>query len=350
MPTDAPLSRRRLLGAAALAAGALGLAGRAAFAAPEKTAMPHGHDLIDVHHHILPPGAPPPLQALFAGWTPERDLAQMDGAGVSTAIVLAGLVVGPDPEQNRRLARAWNTYGASLGRDHPGRFGLFAALPMRDVEGSLAEIDFAYDQLHADGVGLATNYGELWLGDPSFQPIWDKLNARRAVIFVHPTDAPCCAPAKMTYTRPNIDGSWIEWPMNTARTIFSLMTSGTLRRYPDIRFVFSHGGGVMPLLVERVAGLAAWPHVGPQGLETYFPEGIETEFAKLHFECAQACSRTNMGALRSLVPDTQILFGSDSPIFPLSYGSSQFAKLDLPPATAHAIGRGNAGRLLPRWA
>ena len=146
------------------------------------------------------------------------------------------------------------------------------------------------------------------------------------------------------------DGSWIEWPMNTARAIFSLMTSGTLRRYPDIRFIFSHGGGVMPLLVERVAGLAAWPHVGPQGLNTYFPDGIEAEFAKLHFECAQACSRTNMGALRSLVPDTQILFGSDSPIFPLSYGSSQFVKLDLPPATMHAIGRGNAGRLMPRWA
>ena len=106
----------------------------------------------------------------------------------------------------------------------------------------------------------------------------------------------------------------------------------------------------MPLLVERVAGLAAWPHVGPRGLKTYFPDGVEAEFAKLHFECAQACSHTNMGALRSLVPDTQILFGSDSPIFPLSYGSSQFAKLDLPSATAHAIGRGNAGRLMPRWA
>ena len=308
------------------------------------------HGLIDVHHHILPPGAPPPMRALFAGWTPQSDLAAMDAAGVSTAIVLPGLMVGPNPDQNRKLSRAWNEYGAGLGRDHPGRFGLFAALPMKDVEGSLAEIDYAYDQLHVDGCSVATNYGDLWLGDAAFQPIWDKLNSRRAVVFVHPADAPCCAPAKMTYTRPDIDGSWIEWPMNTARTIFSLTASGTTRRYPDIRFIFSHGGGVMPLLVERVAGLAAWPRVGPQTLGTYFPDGIEAEFAKLHFECAQACSHTNMGALRSLVPDTQILFGSDSPIFPQSYGSSQFAKLDLPPVVAHAIGRGNAGALMPRWA
>ena len=106
----------------------------------------------------------------------------------------------------------------------------------------------------------------------------------------------------------------------------------------------------MPLLVERVAGLAAWPHVGAQTLSRFFPDGVQAEFARLRFECAQACLHTNMAALRSLVPDTHILFGSDYPIFPLSYGTEQFAKLDLSPATSRAIGRGNAQTLLPRWA
>ena len=348
MPTDPTLSRRNLL-AAGTAAGAGALA-ETAFADPAGRRRPHRHGLIDVHHHVLPPGAPPPLQKLFAGWTPERDVADMDAAGVATAVVLPGLLIGPNPAQNRLAARGWNEYARKLGQDRPGRYGLFASVPMADVDGALAEIAYAYDQLQADGVGIATNYGEAWLGDDRFQPIYEELNRRRAVVFVHPTDAPCCAPARMSYTREGMDGSWIEWPMNTARTIFSLMSSGTLRRHRDIRFVFSHGGGVMPLLVERVAGLSAWPRVGPEGLARYFPDGIEAEFAKLYFECAQACSRTNMAALRSLTPDSQILFGSDYPIFPVSYGAGEFAKLDLTAQTRQAIARGNALALMPRLA
>ena len=221
---------------------------------------------------------------------------------------------------------------------------------MADPEGAAAEIDHALDQLHADGFGVSTNYGEAWLGDAKFQPIWERLDARRAVVFVHPTDAPCCAPGKMSYSVEGMDGSWIEWPMNTARTIFSLLASGTTRRYPDIRFIFSHGGGVMPLLAPRIAGLANWPRVGPERLHELFPQGVQAELAHLHFECAQACAPTNMAALRSLVPDSQILFGSDWPIFPLAYGAGRFRALDLPPATARAIGRGNALALMPRWA
>ena len=305
--------------------------------------------LIDVHHHIRPPNAPPPIMQLMGNWSPEGAIADMDAAGVATGMAFPGMLLGPDAQMNRTLSRAWNDYGARLGHDYPGRFGLFAALPMADVEATLAEIDHAIDQLHADGFGIATNYGERWLGDASFQPIWDRLNARKAVVFVHPTDAPCCAPAKMSYMQPGMDGSWIEWPMNTARTILSLMLSGTLRRYPDISFIFSHGGGVMPLLIERVAGLAAWTHVGPNRLKELFPDGIRAEFARLHFECAQACSHTNMGALRSLVPDSHILFGSDYPIFPLSYASGMFASLNLPAETMAMVGHRNAQGLLPRW-
>ena len=274
----------------------------------------------------------------------------MDATGTTAAMAFPGFLLGPDPQANRRRARAWNEYGAGLGRDHPGRFGLFACLPMVDTEGALAEIDYALDQLHADGFGIATNYGEAWLGNPRFAAILEHLNARKAVVFVHPTDAPCCTPAKMSYSVEGMDGSWIEWPMNTARTIFSLLASGATRRYPNVRFIFSHGGGVMPILATRIAGLAHWDRVGPERLHELFPDGVETEFARLHFECAQACSPTTMGALRSLVPDSQILFGSDTPIFSLSYAADKFRALGLPATTMQAIAHGNAGALMPRWA
>ena len=237
-----------------------------------------------------------------------------------------------------------------VGRDHPGRFGLFASLPLPNVAGCLAEIDHALDQLHTDGFGVATSYGEHWLGDATFAPIWEKLNDRDAVVFVHPHDAACCAPDTLTYNQPGMDGSWIKWPINTARAIMSLMVSGTTRRFPRIRFIFAHGGGVMPLLVRRVGGLKAWTEVGEAGLAKLFPNGIEAEFARLHFECAQACSPTNMDALRSLVPDSQIMFGSDYPFFSLEYATRQLAQAPLPATARGLMGRTNAGHLLPRWA
>lgn len=341
------LTRRRVLAAGALAGAMSGVRLRAAGGEPG--AMPAaGPGLIDVHHHVLPPDAPAAMRRLMAGWSVAGAVAGMDAAGIATGIAWPGPIRGLETAKGRMVARQWNEFGAGLGRDRPGRFGLFASLPFEDTRGTLDEIDHALDHLAADGFGIATSYGALWLGDRTFWPIYDKLNARDAVVFVHPFDAPCCAPASMTYARPPIDGSWIEWPMDTARTILSLAASGTLRRYPRIRFIFCHGGGVMPLLIERIAGFRNWQHVGADGLAETFPDGIEHEFRQLHFECAQACSVTNMNALRSLVPDSQILFGTDFPFFSLSYGAAQFRNLRLPAATQAAIGHRNAARLLPR--
>ena len=98
-----------------------------------------------------------------------------------------------DIEATRGMIRHCNEYGAQLVRDHPGRFGLFAALPLADVEGSLREIDYAFDVLKADGVGLLTSYGNRWPGHPDFDPVFEELNRRKAVAFFHPNVPTCCA-------------------------------------------------------------------------------------------------------------------------------------------------------------
>src|SRR5262249_49814803 len=150
-----------------------------------------------------------------SGWTVQRALDELDRNGVATGIASSGSTL---PVQE---ARAFNEFAAQMGRDHPGRFGLFAALPLPDVDACLKEIEHAYDVLKADGVGLVTNYGELWLGDPRFAPVFDELNRRKAVVYVHPADAPCCD--HLSYMAPpTVGGSWIEWPMNSARAILSL--------------------------------------------------------------------------------------------------------------------------------
>ena len=341
------LRRREVLAGIATASAAAAMSTELVAARPIPS---QSMGLIDVHHHILPPQAPEGMQRMLAGWSAAGTVERMDKAGIRAGMAYPGPILGGSDTERAAKARLWNDFGASVGRDHPGRFGLFASLPLPNVEGCLVEIDHALDQLHADGFGIATSYGERWLGDDAFAPVWAKLNDRDAVVFVHPHDAACCTTDKLTYNRPGMDGSWIEWPMNTARAIMSLMVSGTTRRYPRIRFIFAHGGGVMPLLVRRVGGLKAWTQVGEEGLRRLFPDGVEAEFRRLHFECAQACSPTNMNALRSLVPDTNILFGSDYPFFSLDYAVQQFAQAPVPATARPLIAHGNAARLLPRWA
>lgn len=346
-PTLAVPSRRAVLGggAAALALAGLG----SALAAPRQSG------LIDVHHHIVPPrNGMPAAQVAYLNWSPEGALAQMDSAGVATAIAYPGPVLFGEAREKQELARVWNEFGAGLGEKHRNRFGLFATLPIPDPDACAAEIDYALDILKADGFGISTNYGDAWLGDEIFEPIFAKMNARGAVVFVHPFNCAVCGPANFSYQRklatPGVEQGWLEWPMSTARTIMNLLVSGTVRRYPRIRFIFAHGGGVMPMLVERIAGLAHSRSIGEAKLRALFPDGVNAAFAKLFFEGAQALSAPNLSALRALVPDSQILFGSDYPYFSLDYAADRLAGLKLRRSLREAISHDNARRLLTRWA
>ena len=194
--------------------------------------------LIDMHHHIRPPQAAEQTMTLMANWSPENAVIDMDAAGIATGIAFPGIL----PLGRGSLACGWNEYGAKLGQDHPGRFGLFASLSFPDIEATLAEIDYALDSLNADGFGISTSYEDLWLGDEQLWPIYDHLNSRAAVVFVHPSDAACCMPNTLTYNRSKMHGSWIEWPMNTVRTIMSLIVSGSLR----------HKGGEVPFIRKQL--------------------------------------------------------------------------------------------------
>ena len=220
---------------------------------------------------------------------------------------------------------------------------------MYDIEGTLKEIEYSLDVLKADGFGISTSYGDIWLGDPKLQPIFEELNRRNAVVYVHPNDARCCTPATLSYERQGISGPWIEWPMNTARTILSYMVNGNTRRFPNVRMIFSHSGGVTPLLVNRIAGFKDWGAVGPGKLKEMFPDGIEAEFKKLYFEGAQGFDPVNFEALRKLVPTSHVLFGTDYNRFPISHTVQLLKRLKLAAEVRRAIERDNIVTLLPRW-
>jgi hypothetical protein len=124
--------------------------------------------LIDVHHHFVPPfylsanreriiaAAAGRINPGYASWTSERAIAAMDRDGVATAVLsltTPGVWFG-DAREAARMSRRVNEYAADLTRSHPGRFGLFAVIPLPDTESSLHEIEYAFSTLGADGIGL----------------------------------------------------------------------------------------------------------------------------------------------------------------------------------------------------
>ena len=247
--------------------------------------------IVDVHHHLSPPefvariGRRTPLLPSVTGWAAGKSLADMDEAGVATAMLS---VTTPDV-------------------------------------------------LKADGVLMFTSDTQ-WLGDAQFAPVMEELNRRHAIVSVHPTTHACCGNLIQ-----GVPDTVIEYGTDTTRTIASLVFSGASRRYPDIRFVFSHAGSTMPFLIERFRFLAASP--GNQGK---FPDGVDAELRRFFYDTAQASNPAAMGALRQIVPVEQIVFGTDFPYRTSAEHVRNLFALSYPPAEQRAIERGNAARLMPR--
>jgi 6-methylsalicylate decarboxylase len=325
------LDRRRFLGAgaAALLRGAAGA---------EK---PHR---IDIHHHLFPPTYNTAIVALgqpaSPTWTPARSIDEMDKSGIATSVVSLSppAVAFPDVALARRIAREANEYAAKMAKDYPGRFGLFAAVPLTDIDGSLREIEYALDMLKADGIGVMTSYGDKWLGDAGFAPLWEELNRRKAVVYTHPHSPDCCVNLKV-----GIPATDIEWATDTTRTIASLLFSGTAARYPAIRWIFSHGGGTTPFLVSRFV----YEEKTMKNREERLPNGLMYELKKFYYDTAQANHPGALAALLKLVTPAQILYGTD---YPYRTGGEVNAGLraeGFAPKDLRAIERDNALRLLP---
>jgi predicted TIM-barrel fold metal-dependent hydrolase len=301
--------------------------------------------LIDVHHHISPAsynadvGDSAPPARMIAGWTVEKSLADMAAGGVAKAIVsmtTPGVYFNGDGPRAARIARRYNEYAAGLAAQYPGKFGLFAAVAMPDIDATLAEIAYALDTLHADGIQLFTSYGDAWLGDASFAPVWEELDRRGAIVFVHPLLNACC-----TRLVPDTIESTIEYATDTTRTIADLCLSGTASRFPNIRFIFSHCGGTLPFLIERFTNLAKKPELAAR-----MPNGILYEIKKFHYDTAQASHVTAMAAVRTLLPAAQLLYGTDFPYRKASEYLGTLAACGFDAAEIAAIGYGNAERLL----
>ena len=276
---------------------------------------------IDIHYHIIPE---PYVRALakraitgstfvkFPKWTPEKALKQMDRSLVETAITslsTPGVWFG-DVALAAELSRLCNEFQARMVTDYPGRFGSLACLPLPDMEGALAELEYALDDLELDGVILLTDTDGRYLGHPDYEELFAELNRRHAVVFIHPHDDP------RQERRYGLFSPLLEWPIHTTRAVIDLLYSGRFARYPEIRYVLAHGGGTVPFLAHRIAagsgnggreGASGQPAESLSEGRSQDPLGL---LKKLFYDTAGP-GEAHLATLQEFVGPNQVVFGTD---------------------------------------
>ena len=296
---------------------------------------------IDVHNHGNSPGFIAAIKAHNTGqtalmnWTPAKALEDMDRDGVATVIMSTSepSVYFGDAMAARALARECNEYFARLVADHPTRFGMFATLPLPDVDGALREIEYAFGTLKADGACFMSSYDGKYLGDPAFAPVMDELNRRKAVCYTHPFRG------GMINMLPDGRALGITLSTETTLTIQSILYTNTATRCPDIRFIWSHGGGTAPYITSRLGAA-----VGPDGK----PNANLAALQKFYYDTAQAFNPYTLATFTRVVPMSHILFGTDYPFAQAATVARGLADYGFKPADLRAIERDNALELFPR--
>jgi 6-methylsalicylate decarboxylase len=287
---------------------------------------------VDVHHHVLPPqfvdSTPMPVSVPDA----ETQLRTMQGFGIDVAVTsLTPRVLTGDMARRVAVARACNEFQAQLIQDHPSRFGGMTMLPAPHIDACLEEVAYALDTLHLDGVEMFSSTDGIYLGDPRYEPLLEELNRRGCVVFVHPTH--CAAPPELNLGAP---AGILEYVVDTSRAILNMLHTGWVRRFPNVRWLFSHGGGTIPFLTHRISGLG---------------KDAVPDLQRLNYDCASAMGPHALRSLQELVPTEQILWGSDLPFVHgqrLQHEIDEWEAYDgLVGQARQAVERDNALRLFP---
>ncbi|HEX9037880.1 MAG TPA: amidohydrolase family protein [Ktedonobacterales bacterium] len=335
---------------------------------------------IDVHHHLLTPGYVAALKGVgivesggipLPPWRPEDSLAMLDRAGIQVALLslsTPGLFF-KSPAQERALARAINEFAAQCGQRWPDRFAFFATLPLPDVDAALAEISYALDILHADGISLYTNYEGIYLGDERFTPIFAELNRRRSVIHIHPsvfTGATIPAAKNAGSTISTLPSFMLEFVFDTTRAVANLVISGALKQFTDVKILLSHAGGTVPYIAHKIVSgalvamlggqvSASAPGIPPEQADAFrsmFTDDILSQLRGLYYDTALSANVNAFSSLQQLVPTSQILLGTDYPFAPEIESGTTVRRLErlasLSDSDRQAITTDNALALFPR--
>lgn len=339
--------RQFLTGIAALGVGTALLGGKLLGQESAPSSNPRS---VDFQHHFTSPGWRKALSDanmlpdVRKAWSPEKDIEEMDGAGCAASFLTtgqAGWRLGElSDSEDIRLARESNEFGAKLASDYPGRYFVMAALPMPNIDATLKEIAYALDTLKVAGFTMPGSFDGHYIGEPEFDPILQELNRRKTAVYVHPSQPKCCE-NMIKGLIPNT----IEYGTDTTRMLMSLIVSKQAAKYPDIRWIWAHGGGTMPFLIQRIAGDKV-----ANNLDKPAPPNSPLFFIrKYYYDTAAQFNPVGITALKSVVGASRIVYGTD---FPYGRMADVNKYLDNMPTVLNAkerqmIYRENALRLFP---
>ena len=309
---------------------------------------------IDVHHHVIPPkfsetmrnrginfvaGAPLPK------WTPNDSIELMNLNGIQTAIMslsCPGVYFG-NKNEAIDLARNCNEFSAEMKLNNPLRFGFFAVLPMPFTGEACTEAIYALDVLKADGIVLMGSTDGKFLGDTHFDELMSELNRRETTVFVHPNLHETSETLSI-----NTPGFMVEFLCDTTRAAVNLVLTGTIEKYPRIKWILAHAGGFLPYVAWRISLGNMMKEIAINA-----PQGILEYIKRFYFDTALSPSPMALAALKELVEPSHILFGSDFPFAPAPLIALQVDTLEkstiITEEEKYGINRGNALRIFPQF-
>lgn len=279
--------------------------------------------IIDVHSHaLLPewlravaaeqgrPGQTPQILGRPApSWSEDEHLAMMDDNGIAASVLSwpsATECVSGGAAQD--LARSMNeTFAGIVGR-RPRQFGAFAVLPLDDVDRMLDESVHALDVLGLDGVSCTPQMQGHYLGEARFDDWFAALDARHAVLFIHPS-VPPGLDAMHSVMHPAI----LEFMFETTRAIANLIFSGTRRRFPNVRILCAHGGGAAPYLAHRMAVMGG-PIGGLFGGNAMSREDVMADLRTFYFDLTASTAALQVDALSAMTDPSHLMLGFDFPM------------------------------------
>lgn len=302
--------------------------------------------LIDVHHHPTLPGLIAHQERrglpVFRGgpaWNPEIALEQMAITGTTMSVLSVPADLSWAGADLAAVTDDLNDELADIVRDSPSRFGAFATLPLPDPDLATAHAVAALGSGRFEGVALLTSYQGAYLAQPEYTGLLQELDARDAVVFMHPIlvfDAPAGLP-----------GPLLEGTFDTTRAVTALAAANVFERFPGIRFVFPHTGGMVPYIKWRIAMHALQ---GGDWNVAVTAEGLEAEMRKL--DGLYYDTTLNLGPLLQLERTDRILFGTDVPwanesILPLERDYATRVRDGWTAEQVAAVSSRNALRILP---
>jgi predicted TIM-barrel fold metal-dependent hydrolase len=306
--------------------------------------------VIDLHHHAPLASYVRRLTAIgvqaqpgsdFPSWHPDDSRRLMAELGIDVAVLSVGspgFFFG-DQQFTTDLVRDVNDELTDVVAANDGHFAALVCLPLPSVEAARAELDRVWARPEFVGVTLLSSYAGHYLGHPSFDPLLADLDAREAVVHMHPK-----LPAAWPEGELPLPPSVLEYLFDSTRTITSLLLARVAERYPGIRWVFSHCGGAMPAAANRMvmAEGAIDPARLPDG-------GFRGGLGRFWFDTALSTTVADLGAMRTVVDDSRFVLGSDFPFSPAATVRRAFAELAelVGPELLDRIRTANARALLP---